>query len=59
MTTMNKSLLDLLHCQHQTQNDMTLALQAVQQSQRDYANTSLVADIPTFDGKPKLYFIWA
>ena len=34
------------------------ALQAIQKSQRDHANNSLIDDIPTFDSKPKLFSNW-
>ena len=53
---MNNSLIDLLYCQQQTQNDTTPALQVIYQPQRDHANDSLIDDIPDFDGKPELYF---
>ena len=51
MIAMNNSLINLLHCQQQTQNDTIHALYAIQQSQRDHANDPLI----TFDGKPELY----
>ena len=35
---MNNSLINLLHCQQQTQNDTIHALYAIQQSPRDRAN---------------------
>ena len=50
MINMNNSLVDLLLCQQQTQNDMTHALQAIQQSLRDDTNDSLIEIIPNFDG---------
>ena len=58
MINMNNSLMDLVHCQQQTQNDTIRVLQAIQQSQRDHAYDSLTDDIPSFDGKPELYFSW-
>ena len=58
MITMNKSLVDLFHCQQQTLNETTHVLQAIQQSQKDRTNNSLINDIQTFDGKPELYFNW-
>ena len=41
---MNYSLVDLLHCQQQTQIDMMHAVQAIQQSQRYHASDSLSHD---------------
>ena len=38
MMAMNNSLINLLHCQQQTQNDTIHALYAIQQSQRDHTN---------------------
>ena len=35
MKIMHNSLVNLLDCQQQTQDDMTYTLQAIQQSQRD------------------------
>ena len=58
MVPIKKSLPDLLHCKQQTQTDMTLALQAIEQSQRDHANDSLIDDICTFDVKPELNSDW-
>ena len=37
-------------------NDFTCTLQATHQSWQDHANNFLVDDIPTFNGKPELYF---
>ena len=54
----DSSLIDVLHCQLQTQNNKTCALQSIQQLKRDYSDDSLIDDIPTFDGNVKLYFIW-
>ena len=58
MISVNNYLVYSLHCQQQTQYDRTCALQVIQQSQRDHANDSLINDIPSFDGKPELYFYW-
>ena len=55
---MNNSLIDLLHCQQRMQNDATCTSQVIHQSQQDHTNVSLIGDIPTFDGKPELYFDW-
>ena len=33
-------------------------MQAIQQSQGEHTNDSLIADISTFDGKPMLHFYW-
>ena len=53
---MNSSLVDFLHCQQQTQNHTTGAIQAIQQPERDHANDSFIDDTPTFDGKSELYY---
>ena len=37
---------------------MTHALPAIEQSQRGHANDLLIDEIPTLDGKFKLYFDW-
>ena len=37
---------------------MNFALPAIQQSQRDHVNDSLIDDIPMFNRKPKLHFDW-
>ena len=58
MIPMNNSLVDLLYCQKQIWQDTKCALQAIQQSQKEHANDSLIDDNPTFDGKPTLYFDW-
>ena len=58
MIAMNNSLIDMLHCQEQAQNDMTCILKVMHQSQRDHTNDSLIDDIPTFYGKLELYFNW-
>ena len=58
MINKNDSLVDLLHCQQQTQNDTAHALQATQQSQRDHATDLLIDDIQSYDVKPELYFDW-
>ena len=55
---MNNSLVDLFHCQQKVQNDTIHTLQAIQQSQRNNANDSLIDDIPTFYGKAELNFDW-
>ena len=56
MIAMHSSLIDLLHCQQKTQNNTICGLHVIHQSQWDHANDSLIDDIPTFDGKPVLYF---
>ena len=60
MITMKNSFIllvvDLLHCQQQTQNDTTL--QAIQHPQKDHTNDSLIDDILTFGGELDLYFDW-
>ena len=38
------------------QNDTTQTLQVIHQSQWDFENDFYTDDIPTFDGKPELYF---
>ena len=53
---MNNSLIDLLHCQEQTQSDIICGIQVIHQSQRDHTNDYIIDDITTFDGKPELYF---
>ena len=40
------------------QNDTTHSLQGIYQSQQDHKHDSLIDDIPTFNGKPELYFGW-
>ena len=56
MITIKNLLVDLLYCQQQTQTNMTHALQAIQQPEREDVNHSWIDDIPIFDGKPKFYF---
>ena len=56
MIAINNSLINVLQCQQRRQNDTTCALQVIHQLQWYQGNGSLIDDIPTFDGKPKLYF---
>ena len=58
MIAVNKSLIDLLHCQQKTRDDTIGALQVFHQSQKDHANASLIDNIPKSDGTPELYFDW-
>ena len=58
MITINNSLIDLLQCHQRVHNNTTSVLQVIHQSHQDHANDSLIDDIPTFDGKPELYFNW-
>ena len=57
MIEMKNSLINLLQCLQRTQDDTTHVFQVIHQSQRHSAKT-LINDIPTFDGKPELYFEW-
>ena len=58
MIAKNNSLIDLLQYHQRMQNDTTYVLQVIHQSQQDQTNNSLIDDIPTFDGKSELYFVW-
>ena len=56
MINMNNSLVDLLHCQWQLQNNMAHVLQAIQLSWEEHADGSLVDGMPTFEGGPESCF---
>ena len=56
MIAMNNSLIDLLQCQQRMKNETNCTLQVIHQSQWEHTNDFLIDDIPTFDGKPELYF---
>ena len=55
---MNNLQIGLLQCQQRTWNDTTHALQVIHQYRWDHVNDSLIDDIPSFEGKPELYFGW-
>ena len=48
----NNLLIDLLYSQQQRQNDTTCILAAIQQTQLEYENHSIIDDIPAFDRTP-------
>ena len=58
MIAMINSLIDMLHCQWQTQNNTACALHVTHQSQKEHSNDYLIDNKLIFDGKPECYFDW-